>query len=196
MFTGLVQAMGEIEAISGTAPVRFGVRTPWAAEDIPLGASISHAGCCLTVVERRDGWHAVEVSGETLRVTTLGDWRVGDGVNLERSLRLGDELGGHLVTGHVDGLGVVQSVTEADGYWHLRIEAPADLAACIAVKGSITVDGVSLTVNAVDGPLFGVAIIPQTHAVTSLGRLRAGDRVNLEIDLLARYLARQLEMRA
>jgi riboflavin synthase len=192
MFTGLVQDLGTISAIENGPPRRFTVATQWDASNLILGASVAHAGCCLTVVDVGLGWHVVEVSDETLRVTTLGAWAVGTQVNLERSLRMGDELGGHLVTGHVDGLGRLIARHDAGGYTHMRFAAPDDLAPMIAAKGSITIDGVSLTVNRVDGAAFEVAIIPHTAAVTTLGTVQVGDAVHLEVDLLARYIARQL----
>jgi riboflavin synthase len=145
------------------------------------------------VVEKGAGWFAVEVSGETLSKTTLGDWREGSPVNLERAARLGDELGGHIVSGHVDGVGEVLSVTPEGGSHRIRIRAPRPLHRFIAPKGSITVEGVSLTVNEVEDDVFGVNLIPHTWDVTTLGRLTPGAHVNLEIDMLARYLARYQE---
>lgn len=176
--------------------VRLTISNPWLRSDIALGTSIAHAGCCLTVVDWGDHWHAVEVSGETRAVTTLSGWAIGTRVNLERSLKLGDEMGGHMVSGHVDGIGILRHKTYADGYTHLTFEAPLSLARFIAAKGSITVDGVSLTVNRVLGSQFDVAIIPHTAAVTTLGALAVGQGVNLEVDLVARYIARQLEYRS
>ena len=194
MFTGIVTDMGRVRQVEQTdRDRRYEIETRWDTAGIDLGASISHAGCCLTVTEKGCGWFAVEVSGETLSKTTLGDWKAGDSVNLERAARLGDELGGHIVSGHVDGLGRVLSVTPEGGSHRIEIEAPAPLHRYIAAKGSITVDGVSLTVNAVEGLVFGVNIIPHTWENTTLGALQAGDAVNLEIDMLARYLARWQE---
>lgn len=194
MFTGIVTDIGRVRDIRETArDRRYEIETAWDTAGIDLGASVSHAGCCLTVTEKGPGWFAVEVSGETLSKTTLGDWTVGDPVNLERAARLGDEMGGHVVSGHVDGLGRVVSVTPEGGSHRIEVEAPAPLHRYIAAKGSITVDGVSLTVNAVDGRVFGLNIIPHTWENTTLGRLKAGDPVNLEIDMLARYLARWQE---
>jgi riboflavin synthase len=194
MFTGIVTDMGRVRKVEQTArDRRYEIETAWDTAGIDLGASVSHAGCCLTVTEKGPGWFAVEVSGETLSKTTLGDWKAGDTVNLERASRLGDELGGHIVSGHVDGLGRVLSVTPEGGSRRIEIEAPAPLHRYIAAKGSITVDGVSLTVNAVEGQAFGVNIIPHTWENTTLGALKAGDPVNLEIDMLARYLARWQE---
>jgi len=199
MFTGIVTDMGRVRKVEQTArDRRYEIETRWDTAGIELGASVSHAGCCLTVTEKGqnpDGgaWFAVEVSGETLSKTTLGGWKAGDAVNLERAARLGDELGGHIVSGHVDGLGRVLSVTPEGGSHRIEIEAPAPLHRYIAAKGSITVDGVSLTVNTVEGRTFGVNIIPHTWENTTLGALKAGDAVNLEIDMLARYLARWQE---
>ena len=194
MFTGIVTDIGRVRSVRQTErDRRYEIETGWDTAGIDLGASISHAGCCLTVTEKGPGWFAVEVSGETLSKTTLGDWREGDPVNLERAAKLGDELGGHIVSGHVDGLGRVVAVTPEGGSHRIDIEAPAPLHRYIAAKGSITVDGVSLTVNAVEGRVFGLNIIPHTRDATTLGGLKAGDMVNLEIDMLARYLARWQE---
>jgi riboflavin synthase len=199
MFTGIVTDIGRVRAVAATdRDRRYEIETAWDVSGIDMGASISHAGCCLTVVEKAPdqkggGWFAVEVSGETLDKTTLGGWKTGDPVNLERAARLGDEMGGHVVSGHVDGLGRVVSITPAGGSHTVVVEAPAPLHRYIAAKGSITVDGVSLTVNAVDGRTFDLNIIPHTWDATTLGRLQPGDAVNLEIDMLARYLARWQE---
>lgn len=194
MFTGIVTDIGRVRSVRQTErDWRYEIETAWDTSGIDLGASISHAGCCLTVTEKGPGWFAVEVSGETLSKTTLGDWREGHAVNLERAAKLGDELGGHIVSGHVDGLGRTVSVTPEGGSHRIDIEAPAPLHRYIAAKGSITVDGVSLTVNAVEGQVFGLNIIPHTWQATTLGGLKAGDAVNLEIDMLARYLARWQE---
>lgn len=194
MFTGIVTDIGRVRSVRQTErDRRYEIETAWDTSGIELGASISHAGCCLTVTEKGPDWFAVEVSGETLSKTTLGDWREGDPVNLERAAKLGDELGGHIVSGHVDALGRVVSVTPEGGSRRIDIEAPAPLHRFIAAKGSITVDGVSLTVNTVEGRVFGLNIIPHTWEATTLGDLKAGDAVNLEIDMLARYLARWQE---
>ena len=194
MFTGIVTDIGRVRSVRQTdRDRRYEIETAWDTAGIDLGASISHAGGCLTVTEKGPGWFAVEVSGETLSKTTLGGWREGDPVNLERAAKLGDELGGHIVSGHVDGLGRVVSVTPEGGSHRIDIEAPAPLHRYIAAKGSITVDGVSLTVNAVEGRTFGLNIIPHTWEATTLGALKPGDAVNLEIDMLARYLARWQE---
>ena len=158
-----------------------------------MGASIACSGCCLTVVEKGADWFAVEASGETLDKTHLGDWQQGQRINLELSLKLGDELGGHLVYGHVDGVGKIVSMTPEGGSVRFVFEAPADIARFIASKGSIAVDGISLTVNEVEGNRFGINIISHTQAVTTLGTARPGQRVNLEVDMLARYVQRLLE---
>jgi riboflavin synthase len=194
MFTGIVTDVGRVRAVSQTdRDRRYEIETAWDVSGIDLGASVSHAGCCLTVVEKGQGWFAVEVSDETLSKTTLGAWAEGDRVNLERAARLGDEMGGHVVSGHVDGVGAVVSVEPEGGSHRVTFEAPPPLHRYVAAKGSITVDGVSLTVNEVEGRRFGVNLIPHTWDHTTLGGLKAGDRVNLEIDMLARYLARWQE---
>lgn len=198
MFTGIVTAQGEITAIERrNGLIRWTVESPYDAAGVAIGASILHAGCCLTVVETQGLGagrmrHVVEIAAESIGVTTLTHYQVGDRVNLERSLAIGDELGGHIVSGHVDGLGEVLSVSADGEGWRVRIRAPANVAPLVAAKGSIAVDGVSLTVNDIEGDVFGVLIIPHTWAVTSLGRLKPGDRVNLEADMLARYVARIL----
>ena len=194
MFTGIVTDVGRVRAIRDTnRDRRFEIGTAFDLATVEIGASISHAGCCLTVVEKGPDWFAVEVSGETLGSTTLGTWSVGAPVNLERAARAGDELGGHIVSGHVDGVGEVLSIDPEGGSHRLRIRVPRPLHRYIAPKGSIAMEGVSLTVNEVDDDVFGVNIIPHTWDVTTLGRLGPGSRVNLEIDMLARYLARWQE---
>ena len=194
MFTGIVTDIGQVRSVRQTErDRRYEIGTTWDTTTLDLGASISHAGCCLTVVEKGEGWFAVEVSGETLDRTTLGAWQAGDPVNLERAARLGDEVGGHVVSGHVDGLGRVVSIEPEGGSHRVTVEAPEPLHRFIAARGSITVDGVSLTVNGVEGRRFGLNIIPHTWEATTLGRLKPGDVVNLEIDMLARYLARWQE---
>jgi riboflavin synthase len=194
MFTGIVTDVGRVRAVRDTnRDRRFEIETAFDLATIDLGASVAHAGCCLTVVEKGDGWFAVEVSGETLAVTTLGDWSAGCRVNLERAARVGDELGGHIVSGHVDGVGEVQSIETEGGSHRVRIRVPRPLHRFIAPKGSITIEGVSLTVNEVEDDVFGVNLIPHTWDVTTLGDLKPGARVNLEIDMLARYLARWRE---
>ncbi len=198
MFTGIITAVGAVrrlEPLGGGQDMRLVIATPWPdAQAIPVGASIACAGCCLTAVEIGPDWFAVDVSGETLSKTGLGEWREGSRINLERSLKVGDELGGHFVSGHVDGRGTVVAVTPEAGSHRVVIEAPNDLARYIAAKGSIAIDGVSLTVNEVDGARFGVNIIPHTWSETTLGALQPGAHVHLEIDMLARYIARATQV--
>ena len=194
MFTGIITDVGKVRSVKQTdRDRRYEIETAYDLAGVDIGASISHAGCCLTVVEKGEGWFAVEVSGETLAKTTLGAWKAGDPVNLERAAKVGDELGGHIVSGHVDGVGEVVSVEPEGGSRRIRIRAPRPLHRFIAPKGSIAVEGVSLTVNEVGDDVFGVNIIPHTWEVTTLGDLKPGDAVNLEIDMLARYLARWQE---
>lgn len=200
MFTGIVSALGEVRAAERRdGLLRLTIGAPYDAAGIDIGASIAHDGCCLTVVEKapRAGGadYVVEVAPESLALTTAGALGVGDKVNLERSLRVGDELGGHMVQGHVDGLGEVLSVNRDGEGWRLRIKPPASITHLLASKGSIAIAGVSLTVNEVDAEGFGVLIIPHTWAVTTLSKLKAGDKVNLEADMMARYAARLIEAR-
>jgi riboflavin synthase len=190
MFTGIITDLGRVRAVGQGAMTRLEIETKYPTESIAIGASIACSGACLSVVERGSGWFAVEASAETLSKTTLGVWRIGTPVNLERPLRLGDELGGHLVLGHVDGVGSLVERTPDGGSIRLTFEAPAELARFIASKGSIAIDGVSMTVNEVAGRRFGVNVIPITQRETNLGRLAVGERVNLEIDMMARYVAR------
>lgn len=196
MFTGIVTDIGEIDSVTPGGKAgdrRFVVRTRHDMKPIAIGASIACSGCCLTVIEKGADRFTVEASGETLDKTHLGDWQAGTRINLELSLKLGDELGGHLVYGHVDGVGRIVSTTPEGGSVRFVFEAPPALACFVAAKGSVAVDGVSLTVNEVDGNRFGVNIISHTQAVTTLGRAKGGQRVNLEVDMLARYVARLLE---
>lgn len=190
MFTGIVTDIGTVTAREARGDTRFRIRTAYDTASIAIGASIACSGVCLTVVQKGEDWFTVDVSAETLSRTGLGNWREGSRINLERSLRVGDELGGHIVSGHVDGVGEVTMMKPEGDSLRIEIRAPDALAAFIAEKGSITVDGVSLTVNSVEGARFGVNLIPHTQQVTTLGSLKAGDRVNLEIDTLARYVAR------
>ncbi|MGH6925896.1 MAG: riboflavin synthase [Propylenella sp.] len=195
MFTGIVTDVGELLAVTPReAGVRLRIATGFDPGEIALGASIACGGPCLTVVERgtTDGraFFDVEASSETLARTTLGEWMPGSRVNLERPVRMGDELGGHLVAGHVDGIARVLERHDEGGTARIALEAPADLARYIAEKGSVSLDGVSLTVNRVEDRRFEVMLIPHTLAVTTWGERRPGDAVNLEVDLLARYLER------
>ena len=196
MFTGIVTDIGEIMSVTPGGQKgdrRFVVRTKHDLKPVQIGASIACSGCCLTVIEKGSGWFAVEASGETLAKTHLGDWQPGHRLNLELSLKLGDELGGHLVYGHVDGVGKIISMTPEGGSVRFVFEAPGELARFVAAKGSIAVDGISLTVNEVKGSQFHVNIISHTQAVTTLGAAKTGQRVNLEVDMLARYVERLLE---
>ncbi|MDI1287750.1 MAG: riboflavin synthase [Reyranella sp.] len=196
MFTGIVTDIGEIATVSPAniaGDRRFVVRTRHDMAPIAVGASIACSGCCLTVVEKGGDWFAVELSGESLAKTHLGDWAVGSRINLELSLKLGDELGGHLVYGHVDGVGKVISMTPEGGSVRFVFEAPPEVSRFVAAKGSVAVDGISLTVNEVTGDRFGINVISHTQAVTTLGNAKIGQRVNLEVDMLARYVARLLE---
>ncbi|HTI79941.1 MAG TPA: riboflavin synthase [Acetobacteraceae bacterium] len=199
MFTGIVTALGTVRAITplgAGSDMRLTIEAPWPdIASIAIGASIGCSGCCLTAVEVGPDRFAADASAETLSRTTLGRWQPGTHVNLERSLCLGDELGGHLVSGHVDGVGEALSAMPEHGSIRWTFGVPAALARFIAVKGSIAVDGVSLTVNEVSEDTFGVNIIPHTASVTSFGSLRPGDAVNLEIDMLARYVARLAEFK-
>jgi riboflavin synthase len=196
MFTGIVTDIGEITSVvpgDTAGDRRFVVRTRHDMAPIAIGASIACSGCCLTVLEKGSDWFAVEVSGESLAKTHLGDWKLGSRLNLELSLKLGDELGGHLVYGHVDGVGTIASMTPEGGSVRFVFEVPSELARFIAAKGSVAVDGISLTVNEVDADRFGVNVISHTQAVTTLGQAKVGQRVNLEVDMLARYVQRLLE---
>jgi len=194
MFTGIITDIGTVRAVSGNGDRRIDIATKQDLSDAAIGASIACAGVCLTVIEKGPDWFAVQASQETLDKTTAADWSEGTRLNLERALKMGDELGGHIVSGHVDGVGSVAAVTPVADSLKIEFDAPADLAPFIATKGSVTVDGVSLTVNAVDGRRFAVNIIPHTQQETTLGGLVAGRPVNLEIDVLARYVARLNEM--
>lgn len=193
MFTGIITDLAQVRAVSpGTGDTRFEFATGYDTSTLEVGASVACSGVCLTVIETGSDWFAAEASLETLECATLGQWRVGDAVNLERPLALGAELGGHLVSGHVDGVSRVLRREPEGGSVRFSFEAPEQLAAYIAPKGSVALDGVSLTVNEVDDRVFGVNIIGHTLGCTTFGALGAGDMVNLEVDLLARYVARLL----
>lgn len=198
MFTGIVTDIGRVRSVhqpptGQDGDQRMWIDTRYDLTTVPLGASIACSGVCLTVVELGDRGFAVDVSAETLSKTTLGAWSEGTPVNLEKSLKLGDELGGHLVYGHVDAVAHVVSAEPEGESWRYVFEVPEHLAKFVASKGSITLDGVSLTVNEVEGRRFGVNVIPHTRSVTTFGETEAGDQVNLEIDMLARYVARLLD---
>ena len=195
MFTGIITAVGRVrsvEAIGADRDMRLVIEQAW-AEPPAIGASIACSGCCLTAVALGPDWFAVDASAETLAHTVLGGWQPGTRVNLERALRVGDELGGHIVSGHVDGVGEVLARTPENGSTRFRIRVPAALARFIAPKGSVALNGISLTVNEVEGDVFGINIIPHTLDHTDLGALQPGSPVNIEIDTLARYVARLAE---
>ena len=193
MFTGIITAIGRVEAIAdkGDRLVRIGCG--WDCATIHIGASIACSGICLTVVDRQDHWFEVAASAETIAVTTLGGWQVGDSINLERALCVGDELGGHIVSGHVDGLAVITSITPHGNSHVVWLDAPQSLARFVAAKGSVALDGVSLTINSVNGNSFSVNIIQHSWDVTSWGSVAVGRKMNMEIDMLARYVARLTE---
>jgi riboflavin synthase len=194
MFTGIISALGTVRDITPQGAgndMRLVISAPWPdTGSIALGASIACSGCCLTAVEVGADFFAVQASSETLSCTTLGTWRVGSRVNLERALRMGDELGGHLVSGHVDGVGEIVSILPEAGSLRFRFRVPGGLARYIASKGSVAIEGVSLTVNEVAGDEFGVNIIPHTADFTTFSIMIPGQGVNIEIDVLARYVAR------
>jgi riboflavin synthase len=199
MFTGIVTDVGELVAVQprGEGLHRLKIACRYESASIVEGASIACSGVCLTVVDiGKEGnrtWFAVDAAAETLRITTVGDWQQGTKINLERSLKVGDELGGHIVAGHADGLATVVERNDATEMARFVLRAPHELARFIAPKGSVALDGVSLTVNEVEGDTFSVLIIPHTLKVTTLGTLAAGDEVNIEVDLMARYAARLLD---
>ncbi len=192
MFSGIVTDVGRVRSVAETAGggLRLEIGTAYDTDTVALGASIACSGPCLTVVDKGPGWFAVDVSRETADRTTLGDWRAGSGVNLERALALGDELGGHLVTGHIDGVALVEGAEREGESLRLTIRCPAEFSRFVASKGSVALDGVSLTVNEVAGDVFGINLIPHTLAATTFQECAAGRRLNLEVDLIARYLAR------
>lgn len=194
MFTGIITDIGTISDTRTEGDFVFRIQNQYDNETIALGASIACDGCCLTVIAKDSGWFEVQVSRETLSKTTLSTWKSGTRINLERALKMGDELGGHIVTGHVDGLARVVSIEPVGGSHVVWFETlDSKLSRFIAAKGSVTLNGVSLTVNEVKNTQFCVNIIPHTWEVTTFGQLKTGDSVNLEIDLLARYMARMLE---
>ena len=192
MFSGIVTDVGRVRSVAEAAGggLRLEIGTAYDTGTVALGASIACSGPCLTVVDKGPGWFAVDVSRETADRTTLGDWRAGSGVNLERALALGDELGGHLVTGHIDGVALVEGTAREGESLRLTIRCPAEYSRFVASKGSVALDGVSLTVNEVAGDVFGINLIPHTLTQTTFQECAAGRRLNLEVDLIARYLAR------
>lgn len=201
MFTGIVTDVGEVRSVETRANNlnRLTILTRYPREELALGASVACAGVCLTVTETGEEggrtWFAVDAADETMRITKVGRWRQGTKINLERALKVGDELGGHIVSGHVDGLATLIAREDMTDMARLTFRAPHALARFIAPKGSVALDGVSLTVNAVEGDTFAVLIIPHTLSVTTIGALKTGDEIHLEVDTMARYAARLMEAR-
>ncbi|EEX11179.1 riboflavin synthase, alpha subunit [Ruegeria lacuscaerulensis ITI-1157] len=194
MFTGIVTDIGTIIELEQQGDLRARIKTGYDTAGIDIGASIASDGVCLTVIALGDDWYDVQISAETVSKTNLDGWQVGKRVNLERALKVGDELGGHIVSGHVDGVAEVIAVADEGDSTRVTLRAPRDLARFIAPKGSVALNGTSLTVNDVDGCDFGINFIPHTKENTTWGDVKVGDRVNLEIDTLARYVARLSEM--
>ena len=197
MFTGIITDIGTVQSVQREegGDLRLSIETSFDLSKTDIGASIACAGCCLPVIKKKDNVFFVDVSEESISKTTIGSWTEGRRINLEGALKMGDELGGHIVSGHVDGLGILVSVTKEGDSHRLVFEAPKELAGFIAQKGSITIDGISLTVNEVEDTRFGINIIPHTWDNTTLGTIKEGDKVHLEIDMLARYVARMMEYR-
>lgn len=193
MFTGIVTDIGVIAALDQQGDLRARITTGYDTSGIDMGASIASDGVCLTVVDLGPDWYDVQISAETVNMTNLGKWAVGKRVNLERALKVGDELGGHIVSGHVDGVAEVVSIMDEGDSTRVQLRAPDDLARFIASKGSVALNGTSLTVNEVEGNVFGINFIPHTKDFTTWGDVALGDMVNLEIDTLARYVARLAE---
>lgn len=196
MFTGIVTDIGEVVELEQQGDLRARIRTRYDTAKIDIGASIASDGVCLTVIALGEDWYDVQISAETVSKTNLSGWALGSRVNLERALRVGDELGGHIVSGHVDGVAEVVAVRDEGDSTRVDLRAPEELARFIAPKGSVALNGTSLTVNDVQGRVFGINFIPHTKEVTTWGAVAVGDRVNLEIDTLARYVARLAEVTA
>lgn len=194
MFTGIITGLGSVRRVTEEGDRRIEIFCPFNTGDINIGASISCSGACMTVIEKGPNWFAISASKESLSKTTIGEWAEGTKINLERALRAGDEMGGHIVSGHVDDVGYIRSIEFEGSSTLMVLEAPSLLSRLIVPKGSISVDGVSLTVNDVSGSLFGINVIPHTKEVTTLGDKKVGDLVNLEIDMLARYVAKLYEV--
>lgn len=194
MFTGIIRDKGRVIAIAeGDNSRRLTIATGLDLSSIEIGASVACDGCCLTVVEKTQDTMTFDVGAETMALTTLGDWAIDSRINLETSLRLGDELGGHMVSGHIDGIAVIENVKADGDSWRFKIRVPDDLAKFIVPKGAVALNGISLTVNEVEGAVFGVCIIPHTWDVTNIHTWDEGSRVNLEVDQMARYVARILQ---
>ncbi len=195
MFTGIITDIGTVLSTEDRGDHYLRVQTSFDMAQVAMGASIACSGICLTVVDKGDDWFGVTLSQETLSLTTAGNWQKGTRLNLESALRMGDELGGHLLTGHIDGCGVIRLIEPANASHQLVIELPESLAPFIAQKGSVAVDGISLTVNQVEDSSFTVNIIPHTWEQTTLHEREAGDQINIEVDLMARYIERWMETR-
>jgi len=193
MFTGIITDIGTVRALEKKGDTRIEITTRFDTASIDIGASICCSGACMTVIEKQDDWFAVDASAETLSKTVLGSWTRGTPVNLERALKVGDEMGGHVVSGHVDGTALVTDVHKEGESLRVRFKTDHKLKRFITPKGSVTLNGVSLTVNEVEGDSFGVNLIPHTQVETTLGKLSTGEMINVEIDMLARYVARLLE---
>lgn len=194
MFTGIIRDKGRVIAIAeGDNSRRLTIATGLDLSSIEIGASVACDGCCLTVVEKTQDTMTFDVGAETMALTTLGDWAIDSRINLETSLRLGDELGGHMVSGHIDGIAVIENVKADGDSWRFKVRVPDDLAKFIVPKGAVALNGISLTVNEVEGAVFGVCIIPHTWDVTNIHTWDEGSRVNLEVDQMARYVARILQ---
>lgn len=193
MFTGIITDLGSVRAVDRSGEVRFEFSSSYDLSTVDIGASIACNGVCLTVIEKGEQWFAMQASAETLSKTTLGSWDAGRPVNFERALKVGDELGGHIVSGHVDGIATVVDIRSDGESKRFTFQAPDDLKKYVAPKGSVAIDGVSLTVNEVEDGRFGINVIPHTQSVTTFGSLKVGDTVNMEIDMLARYVARLMD---
>jgi len=193
MFTGIITDIGEITELEQRGDLRARIATGYDTATIDIGASIACDGVCLTAIALGEGWFDVEISAESVAKTNIGDWREGSRVNLERALKVGDELGGHIVSGHVDGVATIAAMQDEGDSTRVTFEAPEELARFVAPKGSVALNGTSLTVNEVEGRRFGVNFIPHTKEATTWGLVQVGDRINLEIDTLARYVARLRE---
>ena len=195
MFTGIITDVGTIDAVEQRGDLRVRIATHYDTDTIEMGASIACSGACLTVVQKGPGWFAVDISAESVARTAAERWLAGNRLNLERALKAGDELGGHIVAGHVDGVGRILDVRTDGASRRFTVEAPTELAAYLATKGSVALDGISLTVNEVAQSRFGINIVPHTLTHTTLGAKKPGDRVNLEVDVFARYVVRAMELR-
>ena len=195
MFTGIITDIGRVRSIEKRGDTRLILETRYDMATVDMGASIACSGACLTVVDKGEGWFAVDASAETMARTTFGGWTAGTAINLERAMKVGDELGGHIVSGHVDGLGTIAARHNEGDSVRFTFDVPVALARFIAEKGSVALNGVSLTVNEVTETSFGVNLIPHTLENTTFGKAAPGDRINVEIDMLARYVARLTEMR-